>query len=113
MLGGHYYSWQDLLAVSRKLTGRVLPCIHIPGTILRFFGRCADIMIKITGKPFPFTGESMTYATQWVMADSSKTEDQLGVTFTCREKTLAEAIRWLYKDGHLSAKKAGKLALEG
>ncbi|NRB42722.1 MAG: SDR family NAD(P)-dependent oxidoreductase [Pseudomonadales bacterium] len=111
MLGGHYYSWNDLLAITRKLTGRQLPYVHIPGNLLRMLGKCADVVIKITGKQFPFTAEGMTYASQWVYADSSKMEKELNLEFTDREETLAEVIRWLYKDGHLSAKKAGKLAV--
>lgn len=110
MLGGHFYSWNELLNITRKVTGRKLFYVHIPGKALRFLGRCADVVIKLTGKEFPFTGEGMTYASQWVYADSSKIENELGLEFTCREETLAEAIRWLYENGHLSAKKAGKLA---
>ncbi len=110
MLGGHFYSWNELLNITRKVTGRKLFYVHIPGNALRFLGRCADIAIKLTGKEFPFTAEGMTYASQWVYADSSKIESELGLEFTCREETLAEVIRWLYENGHLSAKKAGKLA---
>jgi dihydroflavonol-4-reductase len=109
ILGGHYYSWFDLLEIAKRLTGRRLFNVHIPGRILRFLGKCADVVIKLTGKEFPFTEEGMTYATQWVYADSSKLENELGLTFTCREKTLAESIRWLHKMGHVSTKKAGKL----
>ena len=110
MLGGHFYSWNELLWISRKVTGRKLRHVHIPGNVLRFFGRCADVVIKLTGKEFPFTEEGTTYASQWVYADSSKIEKDLDFTFSCPERTLAEAIQWLYKGGHLSAKKAGKLA---
>jgi len=110
VLGGRYYSWFDLLEISKRLTGRQLFCVHIPGPVLRFFGKVADIVITFTGKEFPFTEEGMTYATQWVYADSSKLENELGLTFTCREKTLAESIQWLHKAGHISAKRAGKLA---
>ncbi|MGJ8686230.1 MAG: SDR family NAD(P)-dependent oxidoreductase [Spongiibacteraceae bacterium] len=110
ILGGHYYSWGDVLNISRKLTGRKLPYIYIPGKLLRFLGRCADIIIKLTGKELPITEEGMTYATQWVYADSKKIETELGLEFTCREDTLAEVIRWLYENGHLSAKKAGNIA---
>ena len=110
ILGGHFYSWDELLEITRKVTGRKLFYVHIPGNALRFLGRCADVIIKLTGKEFPFTGEGMTYASQWVYADSSKIETELNLKFTCREKTLAEAIRWLYESGHLSAKQAGKLA---
>jgi nucleoside-diphosphate-sugar epimerase len=110
MLGGQYYSWGDLLRMTENVTGRKLFSIHIPGSVLRIFGRCADVVIKITGKDFPFTSEGMTYATQWVYADSSKIENELGIIFTEHEKTLAEAIHWLYSSGQLSAKKAGKLA---
>lgn len=110
MLGGQYYSWTDLRDITRKLTGRKLFCLHIPGAILRSLGRLADVVIGITGKEFPFTHEGMTYATQWVYADSSKIENELGVSFSGREETLAQVITWLHQSGHLSAKKAGWLA---
>jgi dihydroflavonol-4-reductase len=110
MLGGQFYSWQELLDITRKLTGRTFFYIHIPGKALRLLGKCADIFTKLTGIQLPLTGEGMTYASQWVHADSSKIEKELGITFTCREETLAEVIRWLYENGHLSKKKVGKLA---
>lgn len=110
MLGGHYYSWEDLLNITRKVTGRKLMYVHIPGKMLRLLGKVADLFTKLTGVPLPITGEGMTYASQWVYADSSKIETELGLEFTCREETLSDVIRWLYKDGHLSAKKAGNLA---
>ncbi len=109
ILGGHFYSWSELLMITKKLTGRRLPHIYIPGNVLRLLGRCADVLIQLTGKEFPFTGEGTTYASQWVYADSSKIKNELGITFTDKEKTLAEIIQWLYKTGHISAKKAGKL----
>lgn len=111
MLGGCFYSWGELLRITQKVTGRKLFSVYIPGFVLRFFGKCADIVIQLTGQQLPITGEGMTYATQWVYADSSKIENELGLTFTDCEQTLAEAIQWLYKTGHLSAKKVGKLAL--
>lgn len=110
MLGGHYYSWTEMLEIVNRLTGRNLFYVHIPGNILRLLGRCADVVIKLTGVEFPFTGEGTSYATQWVYADSRKVEAELNLEFTCREKTVAEIIRWLYKSGHLSARQAGKLA---
>jgi nucleoside-diphosphate-sugar epimerase len=110
MLGGQYYSWEQLLETARKVTGRKLYCVHIPGNMLRMMGRLADVVTKLTGKELPMTEEGMTYASQWVYADSSKIEKELGLQFSCPEETLAEVIRWLYKQGHLSAKKAGKLA---
>jgi nucleoside-diphosphate-sugar epimerase len=110
MLGGNYYSWNELLDITKKITGRKFFYIHIPGKALRLLGKCADLFIKLTGKELPITGEGMIYASQWVYADSSKIEKELGLEFSCREETLAEVIRCLYEGGHLSAKKAGKLA---
>jgi nucleoside-diphosphate-sugar epimerase len=110
MLGGCYYSWTQLLEIVNRLTGRNLFYVHIPGKILRLLGRCADIVIKLTGVSFPFTGEGTAYASQWVYANSSKIEAELNFKFTCRDETLAEVIRWLYKSGHLSARQIGKLA---
>lgn len=110
ILGGQFYSWADLLRLSKELTGRNIFCVHIPGAVLRMLGRCADVVISLTGLDFPFTGESTTYATQWVYADSSKIEKELGITFTDSKTSLGEAITWLYENGHISAKKAGLLA---
>ncbi len=112
VLGGHYYSWTEMLEIVTRLTGRKLHAVHIPGKILRLLGRCADAVIKITGKEFPFTAEGMTYASQWVYADSSKIEAELGLHFADSEDTLAEAILWLYDSGHLSRRKMGKLILK-
>ena len=112
ILGGHYYSWTEMLEIVSRLTGRKFHSVHIPGKILRLLGRCADVVIKITGKEFPFTAEGMTYASQWVYADSSKIEAELGLHFADSEDTLAEAILWLYDSGHLSRRKMGKLILK-
>ncbi|MFT4998403.1 MAG: hypothetical protein ACI8RO_001757 [Flavobacteriales bacterium] len=67
-------------------------------------------MIKLIGISFLFTGEGMSYASQWVYADSSKIETGLNLKFTCREETLAEVIRWLHKCANLSASQIGTLA---
>jgi dihydroflavonol-4-reductase len=112
VLGGHYYSWAEMLEIVRRQTGRELRSLYIPGNMLRLLGRCADVVIKITGKEFPFTCEGMTYASQWVYADSNKIETELGLQFVDREETLSEVIRWLYDACHLSLRKAGKLALQ-
>jgi len=112
ILGGHYYSWTEMLEIVTRLTGRTLHSVHIPGKILRLLGRCADVVIKITGKEFPFTAEGMMYASQWVYADSSKIEAELGLHFADSEDTLAEVILWLYDSGHLSRRKVGKLTLQ-
>lgn len=110
MLGGCFYSWQELLDIVRRLTGRNLIYVHIPGVLLRQLGKIADSVSKLTGMEFPMTHEGMGYASQWVYADSSKLEKELGITFTDRETTIAEVIQWLHKTGHLNARQAGKLA---
>jgi len=110
ILGGCYYTWFELLEVVNKLTGRNLFSIHIPGKALRFFGKVTDFIMKWTGIEFPISAEGAGYATQWVYADSSKIEKELAFEFTGSEQTMKEVIQFLYKNGHLSAKKAGKLA---
>jgi hypothetical protein len=42
--------------------------------------------------------------------DNSKTEQALDFSFRPVEETMADAIRWLYRAGHVSAKQAGVLA---
>ncbi len=110
MLGGYYHRWSEMVEIIEKLTGRKLFAPLIPGIVLRFVGRCADLVAKLSGQQLVFTGEGMVYATQWVYADSSKIESDLSFAFTPPEETMREAIYGLYKTGHLSAKKVGYLA---
>ncbi|CAA0102331.1 UDP-glucose 4-epimerase [BD1-7 clade bacterium] len=110
MLGGYYYSWEELLCIVQKVTGRKMWYVHIPGNLLRIMGKCADVVARIVDAEFPMTAEGMSYASQWVYADSSKAEEDLGLIFTDKEETLAQVIRWMYENDYLSAKKVGKLA---
>ena len=71
--------------------------MHISNKVLRLLGRYSDVVIKLIGISLLFTGEGMSYASQWVYACSSKIETGLNIKFTCREETLTEVIRWLHK----------------
>jgi len=110
VLGGYFYPWQELLSLSRKLTGRRLPAVHIPGPALRLMGAIADQFLNVTGVELPVTGEGMMYASQWVEVDSSKIEKELSFQFSSKEETLSEVYRWLYQTGELSKRKVGLLA---
>lgn len=110
ILGGYYYSWKDMIEKTNNVTGRKLFNVHIPGNVLRVIGRLCDVITSITKQELPITGEGMVYVTQWVVADSSKAERELGLVFTDPDKTLEDAYRHLYQQGYISAKKAGKLA---
>ena len=58
----------------------------------------------------PFSAEAMAYATQWVPMDNSRVEQELNFTFRAAEDSFGDAIRWLYRAGHITAQQAGKLA---
>ena len=58
----------------------------------------------------PLTREGLNYATRWVQMDNSRTEQELDFRFRPLEETFADTIRWLFEQGHITAKEAGQLA---
>jgi dihydroflavonol-4-reductase len=108
--GGHYLSWLELADAIDAVTGVRVRRVRAPGSLVRFGGHVCDAIKRVWDFDFPMTAEGMIYATRWKGADSSKTVEELGVRFRPPRETLADAIRWLHRAGHLEARFAGRLA---
>ena len=110
-LGGHFIAWTKLVDMLSELTGRSIRKIPIPGSLMLGLGRVFDWLNRVRGKPLnvPITHEGMTYATNWVKMDSSKSRAELGLVFRPLEESLADAIRSLVEAGHIEAEQAGKI----
>ncbi len=104
-------SWAENYATIERVTGRSLHRrIAVSGANLRRLGRAGDFVKQFVDFAFPLTFDAMLYATQWPGVDASRTTRELGLAFRGAEATYADAIRWMYRAGHLPAKRVGRLA---
>lgn len=110
VLGGHYIPWKELGGVLEQITGGKITKIPLSGALMRAAGSLADRLSPVLGLEIPLTREGLTYATRWVNMDNSRTERELDFDFMPVEQTLADSIAWLYKEGHVTQKQAGRLA---
>ncbi len=110
VIGGHYFQWREIHALLERVTGTRVFSPPIPGAMLRAMGTIADALRPILPVPDNFSADSMAIATQWSACDSSRFVARSGMTFRPGEETFAATIGWLARAGHLSARRAGKLA---
>jgi dihydroflavonol-4-reductase len=110
VLGGHYLSWKKLGPELEALTGRKIIQLPISGGLMRAAGSLADTLAPVLKLELPVTREGLNYATQWVQLDNSRIENELDFEFRPLEETMADSIRWLYQEGHITARQAGRLA---
>jgi dihydroflavonol-4-reductase len=108
--GGPYLSWLELADAIDAVTGVRVRRVRVPGSLVRLGGHVCDAIKRVWDFDFPMTAEGMIYATRWQGADGSKTVEELGVRFRPPRETLADAIRWMVRAGHLEARFAGRLA---
>lgn len=109
LLGGRFLTWEENWRTLERVTGRSIPYLPMPGPVLRTSGRIGDLVKRVVPFGFPMTLEAMESATQAAPYDSSPVIDELGVSFRSTDDTFIDEIRWLHRNGHLSAKGAGRL----
>jgi dihydroflavonol-4-reductase len=109
MLGGHSMPWRELRAVLRRLTGRRLPAIPMPGFLALGTGRLADMMQWLIPRRLAFSYESTWIILNGPTLDDSGTRKEFGLAPPSIEKTLAETIRWMVAAGRLPPRSAGHL----
>ncbi len=110
ILGGHYLSWKALAPVLESITGAKITTLPISGKLMRLAGSLADQLAPVLNLDLPITREGLNYATQWVMLDNSRIETELDFQFRPVEETFSDSIRWLYRQGEISDRQAGRLA---
>lgn len=110
MLGGHYYPWQELVDALEEITGRRLRKLYFPRPVLKAIGLVVDSIKYFVDMKIPVDSESVGYACQWVVADSSKLEQQYGFIFRDGKQSLADTLLWIVESGHLDKRLIGKLA---
>jgi dihydroflavonol-4-reductase len=109
VVGGHYRSWRDLADLIEEITARKLRRVDAPRWMVQVAGELGDLFKRFVAFDLPVTREGVTYATDWVYADSSHLERELDFRFRALRETLEDTIRWLARAGHVHEKWAEKL----
>lgn len=109
-LGGHWMPWGEAFARFRKLTGRHLPTIvPTPRMAGLAMGRLMDLLQLFLPWRMPVAYENTCFTFNCAPTDDSPAERLAGPKPPL-ENTLADAIVWAVRAGHLPASLAGKLS---
>ena len=109
MVAGEYITLPDLIRTLGELSGRRIRFATFPRWFLGLFGRGADVVQRRLTTRLPWQGEGI-----WVMncvarCDDSMARSELALEPIPLRVTLADTVRWLVEDGHISAAEAGLL----
>jgi dihydroflavonol-4-reductase len=110
VIGGHFYPWDELRRRLEALLGRRIFSPRVPPKLMRSMGATADRVKKLVPFETQISAESMAINTQWSPADSSRFLTRSGLCFRPGDETFGDTIRWMVDAGHISHKKAGRLA---
>lgn len=112
MLGGHFVTWAEYVNLCDEVTGVRVRRFSIPPQLMLLLGRSLDLAKKFVYFDYPLTYEAAQYLTSLGPCDSRSTCEDFDFEFRPTRETLADAIRWLVREGHLGPKRAGRLAGE-
>jgi nucleoside-diphosphate-sugar epimerase len=108
--GGTFFTGVGLAQLFRRVTGRRSVAAPAPRVVLHALGQVGDLVNHRLTFPLPFTAEGMDTLVRSVPTDDGPVRDELGVTWRDPEVTVADTLRWLHRQGHLSARLVGRLA---
>ena len=101
LMGGHYYSWTDYAEEMEAVTSRKFRRVRVPPRILKAAGAIGDVLSRFVNIELPLSQESVTYATEWAIADDSLIKKTLALEYVTTADTLRDSIEWLHSSGHL------------
>ncbi|MER5645929.1 NAD-dependent epimerase/dehydratase family protein [Streptosporangium sp. NPDC002524] len=110
MLGGHYLTWAQLADVCDEVTGNRCRRFRIHRSVLRGAAAVGDVMKLIKEIDYPLTRDAVEMMVTMVRTYDTPTLEALGVSLRPVQETIADSLRWLAQEGHLTTGKAGRLA---
>jgi len=110
MITGHYIALTDLTAALREIAGHHGRMVALPAGAAQAIGRMADFVQHIVPGRLPLAYEGMWIAALQPHCDDSRTVKELGITPRDLRETLADTVRWLADQGHISLTQARKAA---
>jgi len=117
-----YHAWGELVTMDqvielvKKITDRKIRFYSTPLFVLDGLGTFGELFTLLTRIRLPFAKESMKMFTQNARVKGPGEINQIpanrdfGFQEISLERSLTDALSWLYSSGHLTAKQSGKLA---
>ena len=110
MSPSQHVSIKNLVRTVSQVTGRWLPCVTLPGWTLRWPMRVVDGVQLISPIRMPFNFQAVYVGALNHKADDSLTRREFGIEPSPIEESMADTIRWMHANNHLSKRLAGRLA---
>ncbi|MGW5684992.1 NAD-dependent epimerase/dehydratase family protein [Nonomuraea sp. NPDC003754] len=102
LLGGHFLTWGQMATLCEDVTGRRVRRFRIPGALLRATGSTLDALKRVVPLDHPLTRDAADIMLTLVPTDDVPTLRELGVSLRPVENTVADTVRWLIAEGHLT-----------
>lgn len=99
-------------AISR-VTGRRLLFITLPSKAFTWPLQFLDIIQRVIPMRFPASFQAVYIGSLNHSIDDSLTRERFGMEAIPFERSVSDTIRWMYENGHVSTRLAGKLATSG
>jgi nucleoside-diphosphate-sugar epimerase len=110
IVGGHFYSWDELAAELERMLGRPIRRFRAPAPLLRAMGSLLDLVRRVRPLKSLISREGMEYATRTGPLPNSEALAELGVALRPAPETFADTLRWMLATGRLKPHHAPALA---
>jgi nucleoside-diphosphate-sugar epimerase len=110
LVPGHHLDAPTLFGTLRSVTGRRLPYLRMPTPVLLPMAWTVSAVQRVVPFHLPAEYEGVLIASRRARCDTSATERDLGVTARPLATTMTDAVRWLHRAGHVTARQAGRAA---
>lgn len=105
-----FVSVADLVRLISRLTGRRLPCVEVPGALLKPPMLVVDALQRLLPFRIPVNRQAVYVGSLGHTVDDAPAREEYGIQPQALDDTVADTIRWMVETGHLSARLAGRLA---
>ncbi|MFG1852276.1 nitroreductase family deazaflavin-dependent oxidoreductase [Actinomadura geliboluensis] len=110
VLGGHYLTWPQYADLCDRLTGVKCRRVRVPSRAMLALGSALDAAKRVRHFDYPLTRDAAEFMVTLVPTDDRPILEALDLTLRPVEETVADALRWLARSGHLNPRRAGRLA---
>jgi len=101
IVGGHFFTWDELVAALEPLLGRPIRRFAAPAPVLRGLGSLYDLVRRVRPLRSLISREGMEYATRTRALPNTPELERLGVTLRPAQETFADTLRWMLATGKL------------
>jgi nucleoside-diphosphate-sugar epimerase len=101
VVGGHFHTWDELVATLEPLLGREIRRFAAPAPLLRAMGSALDLVRRVRPLKSLISREGMEYATRTAPLPNTEALAELGVTLRPAPETFADTLRWMLAAGKL------------